>query len=176
MYPQPVCAAPSVLSLYRSSSPSVPKPCLPVGLRQVGWDTSFGCVSPSPSPVDAPCCGAACSCSRGVFLVEVRVGGEEDPDNPVIASLLPYSVAPKATPGSPRNIRCSIHLSDSCWDLPALNVTGTRIQVGHWVGHWCHPKQQSHMTSPSWFWSLEIYSYFGVSCLKDLRSYQFKVL
>lgn len=67
-------------------------------------------------------------------------GGEEGPENLVTPPLLPHSVAPKAIPESLRNTRSSTHLSDSCWDLLGLKFTGTRAT---WLGHWCHPKQQS---------------------------------
>ena len=160
--------------------PVLPLCSVPVsqGWRQVRSDTSlFGGTSPHRLPHRCPMrqswhnpqSGCLPDCSAGW-------GGEEDPENlTVIASLLPRSASSGATPGDPRNIKCSIHLPDTCWDPLGLSVTqwprGSRLT---WWGCWCLPKQQSCITSPSRLWSLEVYCLFRLSCLQDLRSFQFK--
>lgn len=100
------------------------------------WPSPFGCASPPPTPLNLPIPQAVAlhidlsgQVAVGVFLIEVEWGSKKDPENLVIASLLPHSVVPKATPGNLRNIEYSIHLPDSCWYLLGLNITEPGIRA-----------------------------------------------
>ena len=168
----------ALLRLCGSSFPSVFSPCLP-GLEtgSIRYFFFWRYLPPHPLPHRCPMrrswhnpqLGCLPDCSAGW-------GGEEDPENlTVIASLIPRSASSGATPGDPRNIKCSIHLPDTCWDPLGLSVTQWPRGSGlTWWGRWCLPKQQSCITSPSRLWSLEVYCLFRLSCLQDLRSFQFK--